>query len=112
MYDDAAIDAALAKDKTEIYAKAFTAPYSIASFEAKSEVVNVAPVTDTVLHAITAAPDKFQANIKYSGADKTAAVSYTQLFLFHLRGLGDAYDGKSPVRNILRQKALRVFSLF
>ena len=71
MYDDAAIDAALAKDKTEIYAKAFTAPYTTSTFEAKSEVVKVAPVTDPVLNAINTATDKFQAKIIYSGSDKT-----------------------------------------
>ena len=72
MYDDVAIDAALAKDKTEIYAKAFTAPYTIATFEAKSEVLKVAPVTDPVANAINTATDKFQDKIVYSGANKTA----------------------------------------
>ena len=72
MYDDTAIDAALAKDKTEIYAKAFTAPYSVKSFEAKSEVLKVAPVTDPVANAINTATEKFQDKIVYSGANKTA----------------------------------------
>ncbi len=72
MYDNAAIDAALAKDKTEIYAKAFTAPYSIDSFAAKSEVMKVAPVTDPVANAIAVASKKFQEKIIYSGANKTA----------------------------------------
>ena len=72
MYDDAAVDAALAKDKTEIYAKAFKAPYTIESFKDKSEVVKLAPVTDPVANAINTATDKFQDKIAYSGANKTA----------------------------------------
>ena len=66
-YDDAAIDAALAKDKTDIYSN-----FDTVSFKAKNYLGQVPYANDPVDTAISAATAKFKDAPVLSGKDQTA----------------------------------------
>ncbi|MGN0719725.1 MAG: hypothetical protein ACI4LQ_07925 [Anaerovoracaceae bacterium] len=87
-YDDAEIDEALAKDKADIYAN-FLNPQWVA----KDYLGKVVTIVDPVANAIAEATAKFQDNIIYSGANKTAEAD--KIFCkdyYDVDYFGDDYD--------------------
>ncbi len=86
-YADADVDAALAKDKVDIYSHFNTANYTY-----KNYLGQVAVLTDDVAVARQNAVDKFIDAIVLSGADKTAEADKKYCKNYYYAGAADDYD--------------------
>lgn len=86
-YADADVDAALAKDKVDIYSHFNTANYTY-----KNYLGQVAVLTDDVAVARQDAVDKFIDAIVLSGADKTAEADKKYCKNYYYAGAADDYD--------------------
>ena len=86
-YADADVDAALAKDKVDIYSHFNTAKYTY-----KNYLGQVAVLTDDVAVARQDAVDKFIDAIVLSGADKTAEADKKYCKNYYYTGAADDYD--------------------